>query len=676
MNNSLIRFRSELLDEITEAVQKEDSGGIKEQKFTESAMEYLEEAGETEGIVPCREIRESKIGNRIHKINGYAVSGNHETVDLFITIFNGYDNLGRVYSDEFRITSNLATRFLHNLVNGALDGIEDTAPVNDLLKTIKKIQNEVVRFNIFILSDMHIPASPPSQMKINGITVTYFIRDIEYLYRIHTSGSGRDPVNIDFIQKFQKTVPCIFLPEKNKDYISYLAIMPAGMLADIYQDYGARLLEQNVRTFLQFRGNINKGIRNTIIEKPHMFLAYNNGISATAEDVVLTPDQKDIQLIEDFQIVNGGQTTASIFQTRKRFQNADINSVYVQMKLTVISEKSKKSEIVSDISKYANTQNKVSEADLSSNDPFHIEMEQLSRKTWLRSDSGNNQSRWFYERARGQYNDELYNINSKAKQQRWLIENPKSQKFAKEDLAKFYMSWEMSPWWVVRGRQKNFGQFMKIAEGLSVNDIFFEDIIAKAIIFRACEKLYGTGAKAIGDLRYIVVPYTVSWLRFVTENKINLFFFCKNQVLSDEFEDILLSALQNIDRFMRETAPGGLIGEWAKKEDCWKTLRKYDMGIHITSLEKFYFSEKEIRTRYQISALDPEYRNLIDKKIRELDSDSWIDIEQWAKVTGKLEQTRINLIREIVWKIDKNKSFTDKELINAETILKIREENQ
>lgn len=669
MNNLLIRFRTELLDEITEAVHNEDSGGIKEQKFTESAMEYLEEAGETAGTVPCREIRENKIGNRIHKINGYAVS--HNTVDLFITIFKGSDDAGRIYADEFKTTINLATRFVHNLLNGGFEGIADTAPVGDLVRTVKEICNKIKRFNIFILSDMLIHSDQPAQTKINGISINYFVRDIEYLHRIRTSGSDREPVNVDFMEKFKKTVSCIFLPEKVKDYTSYLAIIPAAMLADIYQDYGARLLEQNVRTFLQFRGDINKGIRDTIIKQPDMFLAYNNGISATAEEVELTPDNKDIRIIKDFQIVNGGQTTASIFQTRKRFKGIDLSSVYVQMKLTVIPDKNRKSEIVADISRYANTQNKVSEADLSSNDPFHIEIEQLSRKKWITSvDSDSKLSRWFYERARGQYNDELYNIDTPKKRNKWQEENPKSQRFAKEDLARFYMSWEMKPWWVVRGRQKNFSQFMEITVDLDVNDVFFEDTIAKAIIFKECEKLYGTGARAIGDLRYMVVPYTVAWLRHVTDNHINLAVIWKNQMLSSELQDILRSVLYYVDRFMRETAPGGLIGEWAKKEDCWKTLQCYDTGIDISQLEKFYYSAEEMKSRYQTSILDPEQKTLIEQKVRERGSDGWIDIEQWAKATGKLEQSQINLIWKFIRKIDNNKPFTDKELIAAEAILK------
>ncbi|GHT40635.1 hypothetical protein FACS189437_06490 [Bacteroidia bacterium] len=675
INAGLSRFRSALLRDISDAIYTDDAGGIREEKFTEQVLEYLEEAGETEGAIPCREIRENSIGNRIHKINGYAISESHETIDLFITVFKGFDEIGRIYADDLKISSRLCTRFFQNVLMGKMEGIEETAPVYDFVKTISSFIKDVIRVNIYILSDMSAPLDPPESAEMEDIRIHYYIRDIEYLYRIHTSGSGKEAIIIDFMQKFRESIPCLPMPGKNEDYMSYLTVIPARILADIYQDYGTRLLEQNVRTFLQFRGDINKGIRDTILKKPHMFMAYNNGISATAESVELTGDQKEILSIKDFQIVNGGQTTASIFQTRKRFKTADIDSVCVQVKLTVISDLSKKSEIVSEISRYANTQNKVSEADLSSNHPFHTEMEILSRNTWTSADSGKNQSRWYYERARGQYNDELYNIDSQSQQKKWLSRNPKSQKFAKEDLARYYMSWEMKPWWVVRGRQKNFGQFMNFADELDTNQIFYEDLIARTIIFKTMERLYGTGAKAIGDLRYMVVPYTMSWLRYITEGRINFSAIWKHQALTNEFEELLFSMLRQVDGFMRDTAPGGLIGEWAKKEDCWKELKKRNPDIDNFEFKKYCYTEEEITNRYQSSVIDDKWKKSIEKQIKDIKEDGWIDIDQWGKATGKLDLMESNAIWRIVRKIENKKQLSDKDLYFAEKILKIKEES-
>lgn len=669
--NELARFRTELLQDIADTIKMDNAGGIREEKFTEIVLEYLEEAGETEGAIPCREIRENSIGNRIHKINGYALSEGYETVDIFITIFKGNIDIGRIYSEELRAAVNLSTRFLQNILTGKMEGIEETAPVFDFVNTVNKIFKDIVRVNIYILSDMLIPVNLPEQSEIGEIKIHYHIRDIEYLHRIHTSGSGKEAILINFVDAFNESVSCLPMPEKNSDYESYLAIIPARMLADIYQDYGARLLEQNVRTFLQFRGNINKGIRDTILKEPHMFMAYNNGISATAESIVLTEDKKGIISVKDFQIVNGGQTTASIFQTKRKFKTADINAVCVQVKLTVISDPLKKPEIVSRISRYANTQNKVSEADLSSNHPFHIELEHLSRKMWTPANSGKVQTRWFYERARGQYNDEIYKIDSKTEQKKWLERNPKNQKFAKEDFARFFTSWEMEPWWVVRGRQKNFTEFMKIADDLDVSNIFYEDLIAKAIVFRAAERLYGTGAKSIGDLRYMVVPYTISLLRKLTDDRINLYKIWKQQQILPEFEKILFSMLQKVNQFMKDTAPGGLIGEWAKKEECWKRLKNYYTDIDLSPIE--LYNDLEMDERYNGTSIDSIQKDFIKKKIKEFDIDGMIKIDQWGKATGQLNLQESNMIWKIIKKIENNKDFTDKECSTLGHIFKVFE---
>lgn len=667
MNNlDLTRFRTELLQDIIDDIRSEDTGGIKEEKFTEVALEYLEEAGETEGARPCREIRENKIGKRLHKINGYAVSEGYETVDIFITNFKGTTDLTRIYSDELKSSISLSGRFVKTLLDGKIGDIEETAPVFDFVQTINNIKENIVRINIYIVSDALIPVEINEDFTHGEIPVHYHLRDIEYLHRIFASGSGREPIEINFQETFDEALPCLTTPEKNEDYDSYLAVIPGDILADIYRDYGARLLEQNVRTFLQFRGKINKGIRDTILREPHMFMAYNNGISATAESVELSEDGTGILSIKDFQIVNGGQTTASIFQTKKKFKEAQLNKVSVQLKLSVIQDINRKSEIVSLISRYANTQNKVSEADLTSNHPFHIELENLSRKIWAPALPGKNQTRWFYERARGQYNDELYKIDSRSQRTKWQNRNPSKQKFAKEDLARFYNSWALLPWWVVKGRQRSFIEFMKVADDLDTDQIFYEDIVAKAILFRTAEKLYGTGANAIGDLRYMVVPYTIAWLNLITKGNLNLMKIWKDQVLSEDTQKLIYTALTKVDSFMRDTAPGGLIGEWAKKEDCWKKLQTTDLKIDISPLRSELYNDSEYKERYTVDKqINAEQRLNLETKIRNLTVEGWLKIDQWGKTTGKLDVIQSNFIWKIVRKLEKNTQFSDRDISKA-----------
>jgi len=239
-----------------------------------------------------------------------------------------------------------------------------------------------------------------------GYEISYNIWDISRLHRLVTSRQGKEDIVIDLIESFGESLPCLPAHIDTNAYQSYLIVMPGKMLAMLYDEYGARLLEKNVRCFLQFRVNVNKGIRNTIRNDPEMFFAYNNGITATAEEIDF--DQSNgmhkIRKLKNLQIVNGGQTTASIFSAKKK-DRMNLDKIFVQVKLSIIDPE-RSVEVVPKISEYANSQNKVNAADFFANHPYHIRMEEFSRRLWARPKEGElRQTKWFYERARGQYLD-------------------------------------------------------------------------------------------------------------------------------------------------------------------------------------------------------------------------------------------------------------------------------
>lgn len=182
---------------------------------------------------------------------------------------------------------------------------------------------------------------------------------------------------------FGKGIQCLPAHIDSADYESYLMVMPATILGELYGKYGDRLLEQNVRCFLQARGKVNKGIRSTIITDPEMFFAYNNGITATAREVITETEDDGIYIkeIRDLQVVNGGQTTASLFHTSRK-DKVSLEKIFVQMKLSVVDGE-KGEVVIPKISEYANTQNKVNAADFFSNHPFHLRMEEFSRRLWV-----------------------------------------------------------------------------------------------------------------------------------------------------------------------------------------------------------------------------------------------------------------------------------------------------
>ncbi|MDV3662337.1 abortive phage resistance protein [Elizabethkingia anophelis] len=580
----LNQFYTELLQDIRSEQLSNEEGGSLEQLFTAQAITLLSDGGETADVRIS--FHESIVPRNRHKINAYAIADNYETLDLFVTIFKCTEEPIRVQKLDIDNAAKLLLSFLKKADNKEYaDSLEESSEIFDFAHTLNassELRENLVRINIFILTDGIYNGEIPSQKELNRIPVFFRVIDLNYLFNI--SEKEYVPIEIDFEQDGFEVL-CIKADIDNPEYQSYLALIPGQALVSVYEQYGARLLEQNVRSFLQFTGKINKGIRNTILKEPHMFLAFNNGIAATADDLKLKKTEKGylIESVKDLQIVNGGQTTASIYHTWKK-DKADIKDIVVQVKLSIIKDKNNFAEIVSRIAEYANTQNKVSISDLSSNTPFHIELEKLSRNIWAPPISGqSHQTRWFYERARGQYrNARSRDGMTKAKLKAFDLKNPKKQFFSKEELAKFINTWSevyvdsklvIGPHIVVRGSQKNYAQFITHNIPENLDNKYFEDAISKAILFRAAEKLYGIKPNSIGDLRYITVPYTLALLSYKKGLEIDLSDIWKKQSLSEDLQTTIYNLMTQVEQFIKKNAPGALYGEWAKKEECWLELK-------------------------------------------------------------------------------------------------------
>ena len=429
-NQELSKFYADLQEDIKSTLITEEEGTNPEQIFTDKALSLLADAGETENYRICFDEKISKRGIE-HKINGYSLYENYETLDLFVTIYNSDLAIQNITKGDAEKTIDRAVKFFRNSIyKDYVNEIEESSQIFDIAQTLAnapEVKEYLTRVNVFLITNGEIKTDLKTTDKISGYSIFYRIIDINYLFNL--SDKSRVPIEINF-EKLGYKVPCIVNETENSDYQSWLAIIPGIALADIYEQFGARLLEQNVRSFLQFTGKINKGIRKTILEEQHMFMAFNNGIAATAEEVTITnlPDNQGraIAQVKDFQIVNGGQTTASIYHTWKK-DKVDISNVFVPVKLTIVKSRENFSEIVGRIAEYANTQNKVSISDLSSNRENHVQLEKLSRAIWAKPNLGESiQTRWFYERSRGQYKNELI---------RFGITPSKKKQFEKVQLA-------------------------------------------------------------------------------------------------------------------------------------------------------------------------------------------------------------------------------------------------
>ncbi len=665
------KYYSSLYQDIRSMQDASEDGDSQEQLFTQMAVDLLSEGGETENARTAYD--EKALGTRNqHKINGYALSDNYETVDLFITIYNGSDRIQRTTKDKIDQASVRITNFFRKAIyNDYVNDVEESSPIfefADTLANYKELKDNLVRVNAIILTNGEYKGDFPTTQVVSGYKIFYRVLDISYLYGI--SEASRVPIEISFEEGYIQ-VPCVTAETGSDEYQAYIAIIPGQVLANLYERFGSRLLEQNVRSFLQFTGKINKGIRETIKVNPKMFLAYNNGISATADNIELDETGHFITKISNLQIVNGGQTTASIYHTWKR-DNADISNIYIQLKLSVIKNRKEFAKIVSDISRYANTQNKVNEADFSANNQFLIEFEKLSR--YLLSpitENRNFQTSWFFERARGQYKN-LRNKDgfTKARQKQFDLKYPKSQMFTKVELAKYINAYQevrdgrklvIGPHIVVRGNEKNYAQFISNNIPNKTNNIYFEDTISKIILFKSAEKLYGVKPNNIGEMRSAVVPYVISLLGHLTNYKLDLYKIWKAQAISSNLSDFLYDLMKKINQYIIDKSPSSHYIEWAKKEECWISIKDHKWTVNIADIKDDIISttnQSKRSTVLDTTTETEQHKNEIEL-LKSIPVKLWREIETWGKESGCLTPNQTTLAYDISNKIKYNRSLDD-----------------
>ena len=676
-------FYASLLKEAEDRTLSIEYGGNAEQMFTAYAISLLADAGETENAKVCYDEKISGRGVE-HKINAYSLYESFETLDLFITIYSTDETLPTIGKQDVQGSFQRLKKFFTNAVRkNYMHEVTESAEIFELAQVLGnscEVKEFLSRINLFIVTNARFAGEFTGSGDLEGYPCFYRIIDIEKIHDlVYKDGL---PIEID-LARFSEEVPCIESPIGKWGYQSWLAVMPATILCQIYEEFGSRLLEQNVRSFLQFTGKINRGIRKTILEEPQMFLAFNNGISVTASELITKESiggGKAIAFIKDFQIVNGGQTTASIYHTWKK-NRADISEVLVQLKLTIIREKDGAERIVPRIAEYSNTQNKVSSSDLSSSSENYVILEKLSRTIWAPSKLGTTlQTRWFFERTRGQYRNERLNIGTTPPRRiKFDLQYPKSQVFTKEDIGRYLNSWReimkgnkvlIGPHIVVKGGQKNHSLFLSWNFTEKPDSIYFEDAVALAILYRTCQEIYGTGKNALGDLRYIVVPYTVGWLGYRLNHALNLYRIWKHQELDKDLQSLIMEIMIRIEKAIKDSAPQALCGEWAKKEDCWNHVKKLDLDISFESIPDVLINGKK-ENRLRVAEEDTE-RLLKQERVERITSVPvriWRTIEEWGEQSGNMSPTLCNVAFEIGSVVGQGSPFRESLLAIAEKIL-------
>ncbi|MEJ3661687.1 AIPR family protein [Pseudomonas fragi] len=631
-------FRQELLAEA------EANSSYQVEAFMAMVSNELIETGFVEGYEHCH-FR----APRGMRVDGFWFN-DEDVLDIFVADFDSRRELESLTRTEVNSTFKRVVNFFEASLKKILEP-DVTTPEYGLVRQIFDRKAHLRQVNFHLLSERALSGKIDSlaDSEVVGIRSTYHIWDVARLQRQRISRGRKEPLRIDFVDLFGHGISCLPANIGSDSYQSYLIVMPATILSGLYDRYSARLLEQNVRTFLQARAQVNKGIRTTILNEPHMFFAYNNGITATAQSVDVEMTQRGLLItkISDLQIVNGGQTTASLFHTQRR-DKADLSEIFVQMKLSVI-DSAQGELVVPRISEYANTQNRVNAADFFSNHPFHVRMADFSRRIWAPAQRGaQRESKWFYERTRGQYLDAQAKL-SPAEKNRFKTENPKLQMFSKTDLAKFENVLDDHPKWINLGAQKNFAQYaQRIGKEWEVssdsfNEFYYRRVIARCILFRATEKLVSIQSWYNGGYRANIVAYTLSLLGEIAKLRncdVDFQRIWNNQAIDEE----LVGGLEKIAKAVHDIItfpPHGIsnVSEWCKKESCWMSVVS-QVTVISDSLSKGFWKEMVSKEDHQHEAKAARETQKIDngieaqKQVIAIPASSWQSF--YTKMSAKL----------------------------------------
>ncbi len=574
--------------------------------FVEECGDRLIDAEEFFSFESCR-FEGVGIKKRKLRVDGYYYDDADSSLTLMVAEFFNDDEMGTFIAQDVKRAFEQLRSYLEEALNGYVtDGsVDESNPGYGLACDLMDWHSKITKYKFYFVTDRVSKSRQKDwfEEEVKDVPVELHIWDIARFHSAYVSATGRDELSVDFCTADSPGLPFLAAVQSGDEYDAYLCMISGDSLADIYDKYGSRLLEGNVRTFLSTKGKVNSAIQNTIRHRPEMFFAFNNGIAATAENVVIqdTPAGLRITNVTNLQIVNGGQTTASLAYAKRGSSGkkdfADLSQVMVQMKLSILSPE-RVGMLTPEIARYANSQNKVSDADFFSNHPYHVRLEEFSRRIFTSPIGGaQHGTHWFYERARGQFANEQAKLTAAQKNQ-FLIQNPKSQLFNKTDVAKYENSWREMPHKVSMGAQKNFMLFADVISKLWANDgkiyneDYFRSLVALAIIFKRLEALVSQQPWYQGGYRANIVTYTVAKLHnMISEQalgkQLDLRAIWDLQCVPEWLVSQLVVVAKCVFEVLTDSErPKDNVTEWAKTQACWEQVKLLDIPFKIDFYEK------------------------------------------------------------------------------------------
>jgi hypothetical protein len=635
-------FLREILDECHAGMDATDDGDLRLLSLTNILLSRLEDVGHISppNVAYYVYVR----GNVAAEVHGYACDTDDETLQLFYVIDDsGWPDapptdVNTTPADRIERAFKRMETFVSRCADGQITNVDESDPVHELLQLLNDASESGHGIEMCVLTT----GQASFRAGRRATAAKQYAREVLDIVALERICGARSTgiIEVDFSADHGGALPCLVMPPTDDGIQVLLTCMPGKVLADIYLTHRAALLERNVRCFLQVRGKVNKGIRDTLLGQPQMLLPYNNGLSATAGSVELTTNAgglAHLKRVSDLQIVNGGQTTATIAHCASR-DNADLSSVRVAVKLSVVPP-DRIDTIVPQISRCANTQNKVQDADFSANDPWHIRVEQMSRTLWTAATrDAVRGTRWFYERSHGQYADELGRRNTPAAKKTFKTENPPHQKITKTDAAKVLLGWDQQPAQVAKGAQKAFTAFMRTATdnwpatGETPEAPTFKKIVALTMLHKCVERLYGD--MGFTGYRSQVVTYAVAKLSMTMGKRLDFEAIWRKHEIPKE----MVAALKIIVPAVRDAvlnAPSNHrnISEWCKKDACWTAVSR--LQLRLTGLSRLGLAGSTEGATDTV-APTPEVDGELGNVLCEVPQTVWFTLSSWARQTDNL----------------------------------------
>lgn len=585
---------------------------------------------------------------------------NETSIDLFLSLYSGVNVLNK---SNLNKCVEQATNFIVESIQNLHEKLSQADIVRELAEqihyNIKKIEN----FRIIVVTNMIYESDDSYEVKLDDQKVIIKIYDINKINELNVFNNEEDStVNIDLVEQYDRTISAVKNPIDFEKFDNYLLFVPALILATTYEKYGYSFLNGNVRAYLKKTQKVNKQIYETLENDPNYFVAYNNGLSTVASNIEIDEDN-NISKIYGWQIVNGGQTTATIFEAKKA--NVNLSQVYVPVKLTLIRNVSNETdELISKISEYANTQSKVNQSDLSSNEKYHIELEKLSAKVCIpKLVKSEEYEKWFYERTKNQY--ELNKTRDKSNM--FIKEFPKDKKITKVDLAKCIMPWEQEPHTASLGGEKNFYLFntrVKANEDfIKIDDIYYKKCVALYILFNEIDKI--VTKEAFGGYKANIDYYVLALISYLTDKKLDLLKIWEEQGIDNIFK-AHISELSKLvyDKINDTPANNTNVAMWCRNKQCWDNVRTNDYVLE--GMEHYLLDEETI--------MAPETTLIVSDGVtfdlNNITSAEWFAISKWGKDTDLIQPRYRSMAYSTGLNISRGKKLTASQIAFAKKVLK------